>query len=170
MRGNLKASAGGIKLLLDGQQRITTLYGIVKGKAPPWFVDDIDHAPFTHLYFHLEDETFEFHSAKMIGDPLWINVTAFMQSTAGRYMTKLRNLIPEQIEHDEISDKYNDRLNQLEDIKKKDFPVENVINVDLDTAIQIFNLVNSSGTPLTQGDLAMAKLSGSGQKCARHAR
>ena len=161
VRGDVKASVGGLKLLLDGQQRITTLYGIVNGKAPPWFVDDIDHAPFTRLYFHLEDEIFEYYGRiKMQGDPLWIDVTAFMQSTAGRYMTKLRKQIPEQIEHEETSDKYNDRLNQLEDIKRKDFPVENVINADLNTAINIFNLVNSSGTPLTQGDLAMAKLSG----------
>ena len=161
VRGNLKAAAGGIKLLLDGQQRITTLYGIVKGKAPPWFAGDIDQAPFTDLYFHLEDEAFEFYGRiKMEGDPLWINVTEFMKSTAGRYITKLGKEIPELREDEERSEKYNDRLNALEAIKKKFFSIDNVFEVDLDTAIEIFNLVNSSGTPLTKGDLAMAKLSG----------
>lgn len=36
-RGDSPLQAGYVKLLLDGQQRITTLYGIIRGKEPPFF-------------------------------------------------------------------------------------------------------------------------------------
>jgi len=36
-RGDGQLNPGVVKLLLDGQQRITSLYGIVRGKAPQFF-------------------------------------------------------------------------------------------------------------------------------------
>src|SRR5690625_228380 len=51
--------AENVKMLLDGQQRITSLYGIIRGKAPQFF--DGDPKIFTDLYFHVEDEVFEFY-------------------------------------------------------------------------------------------------------------
>ena len=51
-------SSGAIKLLLDGQQRVTSLYGLVRGKPPVFF--DGDARAFTDLYFNLEDEEFDF--------------------------------------------------------------------------------------------------------------
>ena len=77
-RGDGTLTPGSVKLLLDGQQRITSLYGIIRGKAPQFF-DGNPHA-FTGLYFNLEDQTFEFYGPlKMQDNPLWINVTALMQ-------------------------------------------------------------------------------------------
>jgi len=49
---------GTIQLLLDGQQRITSLYGIIRGKAPKFF--DGNPSAFTGLYFNLEDEILSF--------------------------------------------------------------------------------------------------------------
>lgn len=64
---------GFVKLLLDGQQRITSLYGIIRGKPPQFF--DGNAQSFTGLYFDLENEAFEFYApAKMKGNPLWINI------------------------------------------------------------------------------------------------
>lgn len=36
-RGDGKLASGIVKLLLDGQQRMTTLYGVVRGKPPKFF-------------------------------------------------------------------------------------------------------------------------------------
>src|SRR5690349_19724913 len=58
-RGDGVLAQGSVELLLDGQQRITSLYGIIRGTAPKFF--DGDENAFTGLYFNLEDETFEFH-------------------------------------------------------------------------------------------------------------
>src|SRR5688500_15356175 len=57
-RGDGALQPGSVELLLDGQQRITTLYGIVRGKPPKFFEGNA--LAFTDLYFDLEDEAFEF--------------------------------------------------------------------------------------------------------------
>ena len=73
-RGEKELAPGTVKLLLDGQQRITSLYGIVRGKPPKFF--DGNPQAFTGLYFNLAEETFEFYAPlKMKDNPLWINVT-----------------------------------------------------------------------------------------------
>ena len=36
-RGNASLAPGVVKLLLDGQQRITSLYGVIRGEAPRFF-------------------------------------------------------------------------------------------------------------------------------------
>lgn len=59
-RGSGQLAAGVIKLLLDGQQRITSLYGIIRGHAPKFF--DGNAQAFTGVYFNLEEETFEFYA------------------------------------------------------------------------------------------------------------
>ena len=48
-----------MKLLFDGQQRMTSLYGVVRGRAPK-FLDDNAQA-FTGLRFHLDTQTLEFY-------------------------------------------------------------------------------------------------------------
>jgi hypothetical protein len=76
-------AAGVVKLLLDGQQRMTSLYGVVRGKPPKFF--DGNAQAFSGLRFHLEGQSFEFYQpVKMKDDPLWIDVTELMQKgTAG---------------------------------------------------------------------------------------
>lgn len=87
-RGDGKLQQSSVKLLLDGQQRISTLYGIVRGTPPPFF--DGNAAAFTGLYFHLEDESFEFYMpTKMSDNPLWINVTELMQIGSGKAIGRL---------------------------------------------------------------------------------
>ena len=78
-RGDGPIAAGIVKLLLDGQQRMTSLYGVVRGKQPRFF--DGDAQAFSGLRFHLGDETFAFYQPiKMQDDPLWIDVTELMQA------------------------------------------------------------------------------------------
>lgn len=77
-RGDAPLAAGVVKLLLDGQQRMTSLYGVVRGRVPKFF--DGNPQVFTGLRFHLETEVFEFYQlVKMEDDPLWIDVTALMR-------------------------------------------------------------------------------------------
>ena len=68
-RGDGSVAPGVVKLLLDGQQRMTSLYGIIRGRSPKFF--DGNAEAFTGLYFHLEGEEFSFYSPlKMKDDPL----------------------------------------------------------------------------------------------------
>jgi hypothetical protein len=157
-RGDGALAPGMVKLLLDGQQRMTSLYGVIRGKPPKFF--DGNQQAFTGLRFHLETESFEFFQPiKMKDDQLWVDVTDLMRKGPlglGEYVAKLsQNPI--------ISAKiplYIGRLSQLLSITEIDLHIEEVAGADktLDVVVDIFNLVNSGGTKLSKGDLALAKI------------
>lgn len=157
-RGDGPLTAGVVKLLLDGQQRITSLYGVVRGKPPKFF--DGNAQAFTGLRFHLETETFAFYQPmKMKDDPLWIDVTELMQK--GR--TGLGEFLKRFSGQPEFTPKIGDyaiRLSRLHGIKDIALHVEEVTGADktLEIVVDIFNRVNSSGTKLSKGDLALAKI------------
>ena len=157
-RGDGTLAVGVVKLLLDGQQRMSSLYGVVRGEPPKFF--DGNEKAFTGLRFHLETETFAFYQpVKMRGDPLWIDVTELMKrGTAGlgEFITRLGT-------HPELTSKMGDyvaRLSNLLGVTEIDLHVEEVSGIDktLDVVVDIFNRVNSGGTKLSKGDLALAKI------------
>ncbi len=154
-RGDGSLTPGVVKLLLDGQQRITSLYGIIRNK-PPEFFDGNFHA-FTGLYFNLDEEVFEFYAPlKMKDNPLWVNVTELMQKGVGPYITNI-------LENDNLKgliQQYINRLNAVVGIRDIVFHVDEVTGEDktIDIVVDIFNLVNSGGTKLSKGDLALAKI------------
>jgi len=157
-RGDGPLAAGVVKLLLDGQQRMTSLYGVVRGRAPKFF--DGHTQAFTGLRFHLESETFAFYQpVKMHDDPLWIDVTELMQKGTvglGEFVTRL-TAQPELVA--KVGD-YVGRLSRLLSVIDIDLHVEEVTGSDktLDVVVDIFNRVNSGGTKLSKGDLALAKI------------
>lgn len=157
-RGDGPLAAGVVKLLLDGQQRMTSLYGVVRGKPPKFF--DGNAQAFTNLRFHLESETFAFYQpVKMKDDPLWIDVTELMQQGTdglGQFVTR-------QSTEPELAMKigeYVARLSRLLSITDVDLHIEEVTGTEktLDVVVDIFNRVNSGGTKLSKGDLALAKI------------
>lgn len=157
-RGDGVLAAGVVKLLLDGQQRMTSLYGVVRGKPPKFF--DGNPQAFTGLRFHLEGENFEFYQpVKMKDDPLWIDVTELMKKGTvglGDYVTRLtaQPAIAAKV------GEYVGRLSRLLGITDVDLHIEEVTGADksLDVVVDIFNRVNSGGTKLSKGDLALAKI------------
>ena len=154
-RGDGPITPGVVNLLLDGQQRMTTLYGIVRGKPPIFF--DGDEKIITGLYFHLDDEVFEFYQpVKMKDDPFWINVTEVMQEGAALIFTKLNAEMDVQSKMAE----YLGRLTAIDQIKEVDLHNEKITGQDktVDIVVEIFNKVNSGGTKLSKGDLALAKI------------
>ena len=154
-KGDGSVSPGTVELLLDGQQRVTTLYGIVRGKPPKFFEGNAQ--AFTNLYFHLGEETFEFYSAaKMADNPLWISVTDLMQKGVGGYLIKLLE-VPGVKENPDL---YINRLNNLANIQNIEFHIEKVTGEDktVDVVVDIFNRVNTGGTKLSKGDLALARI------------
>lgn len=154
-RGDGPAVPGVVKLLLDGQQRITTLYGIIRGRAPAFF--DGNAQAFTGLWFNLETETFAFHSPlKMDDDPMWIDVTQLMREGAGSFIAR----IADDPAYKPKLGTYIARLNAIDGIKQIDFHIDDITGEDktVDLVVDIFNRVNSGGTKLSKGDLALARI------------
>lgn len=157
-RGDGPLAAGIVKLLLDGQQRMTSLYGVVRGKAPKFF--DGNAQAFTGLRFHLESETFEFYQpVKMKDDPLRIDVTELMQKRNAGIGDFAARLSADPSLTLRIGE-YIGRLSRLLGIVDIDLHVEEVTGSDksLDVVVDIFNRVNSGGTKLSKGDLALARI------------
>ncbi len=154
-RGDAPLQPGYVKLLLDGQQRITSLYGIIKGKKPPFFEGNPDK--FTGLYFNMSDQTFQFYAPiRMNQEPGWISVTELMQKGIGPFIGHIQEnptLAPNLPE-------YIARLNRVATIQDIEVYAEDVTGEEktVDVVVQIFNRVNSGGTKLSKGDLALAKI------------
>jgi len=157
-RGDGSLAPGVVKLLLDGQQRITSLYGIIRGRAPKFF--EGNNRPFSGLYFHLGREEFRFYQPlKMKGDALWVDVSALMQKGndgLGAFVTELGS-------DPELAPKVGEfvgRMSRILGVRDIDLHVEEVTGADknIDVVVDIFNRVNSGGTKLSKGDLALAKI------------
>ncbi len=163
-RGDSDPQLGVIKLLLDGQQRITTLYGIIRGRPPKFF----DGRPdvLSGLFFNLDTEEFSYYMpSRMKGNPLWIDVTKLMQDGIGPFVTELSS-------HPEYASKlplYINRLIQITGIKDVDLHIEEVTGEDktIDVVVDIFNRVNSGGTKLSKGILRLLRYVRTGRKRVR---
>lgn len=152
-RGDGQLTPGVVNLILDGQQRITSLYGIIRGHAPKFF--DGNANSFIGLYFNIKEEYFEFYMAtKMKDNPDWISVTELLQLGASNYIGQANP------ERRMFLFNYLDVLNKLNNIKETDLYISNVTGEDktIDVVVEIFNNVNTGGTKLNKGDLALAKI------------
>ena len=56
-----ESSKGKVKLILDGQQRITTLYMLVTGKIPPYYTDADIKNDIRQLYINIETLSLEYY-------------------------------------------------------------------------------------------------------------
>ena len=144
-------TSGTRSLLLDGQQRVTTLYGIVRGRPPAFF--EGDPQAFRNLRFNVETEAFEFYgSVKMKDDPLWVDVTALFGGGPSAVVSGLHD-------HPRFFD-FVDRLLRVRNVLDREVHVESITGADktVDVVVDIFNRVNSGGTKLSRGDLALARI------------
>lgn len=157
-RGDGELAPGIVKLLLDGQQRMTSLYGVIRGRSPKFF--DGNANAFTGLRFNLETQTFEFYQpVKMKDDPLWIDVTQLMQAGNAGLGAYIASISQNPGLAERVGD-YVGRFSQLLAIPDIILHAEEVTGADksIDVVVDIFNRVNSGGTKLSKGDLALAKI------------
>jgi hypothetical protein len=158
VRGDGKLAPGVVKLLLDGQQRMTSLYGIARGRPPKFFEGNAQ--AFTGLRFHVENETFQFYQPILMGDDaLWIDVTALLKGGISGLGTFVQALSENPATKDRVGH-YVTRLSHLLGITDVDLHTEEITGADktIDVVVDIFNRVNSGGTKLSKGDLALAKI------------
>ena len=151
VKGDQDLPLGTHDLLLDGQQRLTTIYGIVRGKRPAF--SDADEKAFLNLYFNVATEDFEFYGpTKMEHNPRWVSVTDMMQKDLGQVILPFLS--------DPQLSAYIDRINTIKNILDRSFHVETMTdqNMPMEVIVDIFNQVNSGGTKLSKGDLALAKI------------
>ena len=153
---------GSVKLLLDGQQRVTTLYMLIKGEIPPYYAEEEILHPVMGLFVHLQTLELSYYmKTKMEGNPYWQNITEVFRK-AVRSQDVVRALQDQAVGVDrKLEDTIYDNTRAIENIVDREFP-EQIIppKASIKEAIDIFYKVNASGVALTEAELALAQISG----------
>jgi hypothetical protein len=136
-------------LILDGQQRLTSIYAILKGEPPSFYEGE---KLFFNIYFNLQSEEFAYYKPiAMKGRPEWIPVTEFFKQGIAAFFAE-RNA------QSEVYLANFENLKRLDAITSYPYYVDTIAEEDIQRAVKIFNLVNSSGTRLSESDLALAHI------------
>ena len=146
------------QLILDGQQRLTTLYMLINGDIPPYYTEkDVTTDP-RDLFYHLGTGDLQYYqSSVMKADPLWVRVVECFKADSS---INIFELIPESSENKFVlANEYSNHLTALRLVKEKELP-ELLIpsTAEIEDAIDIFDLVNSQGTKLTDAELALTHI------------
>ncbi|MEI6532958.1 MAG: DUF262 domain-containing protein [Candidatus Roizmanbacteria bacterium] len=153
---------GSVKIILDGQQRITTLYLLIRNKIPPYYKESEILKDPRGLYVDISKLRLEYYKDTIMSkNPYWINVTDILQRTV-RERDIIRNIVDsgKTLSRNE-EDKISDNFRAIESIPDKEFIEQHIpVKASLKEAIDIFYIVNASGVNLTEAELALAQISG----------
>lgn len=152
---------GAIKILLDGQQRVTTLYMLIRGVLPPYYTLEEITEDTRGLHVNVQTREVEYRQKRMENDPRWIDLTdIFKKKVRAKDVDKALGESGRQLT-DEDYDRIDDTFAAIQGILDRDFPEQNIpIKASLREAIDIFYIVNAGGVALTDAELALAQISG----------
>ena len=148
-------------LIVDGQQRLTSLYAVVKGT--PVIGKDYREHPI-RIAFHPKEEKFEVSNSAISRDPEWIpDISRLWDNSTSRnkfvkaFVNRLRQ---SRIISDDEEDQITESIGRLFELK--DYPLtalELSSSLDEDKVAEIFVRINSKGTPLNQADFILTLMS-----------
>lgn len=151
---------GLFEVLLDGQQRLTVLYMLIKDEIPPYYEpEDINNDP-RDLYFNVESGDFHFENKMVREGAEWIQVTDIFEKDVSPISIAKEKLETDHEDFVELSQHYEKQLNQLKNVQNLSIPLETLPkSADVHQAIDLFDKINSQGTHLSDAELALAHMS-----------
>lgn len=153
---------GAVRVLLDGQQRISTLYMLIRGQIPPYYTLPEIMNDTRGLHVNLETLELSYYmKTKMENNPLWQNITDVFQRKVSAFDLQSQFAgVGKVIGMDELK-LLNENINAITRIRDREFPEQTIpIKARIREAIDIFYKVNASGVALTDAELALAQISG----------
>ncbi len=153
---------GAVKIILDGQQRITTLYILIRGNIPPYYKEDEIANEIRGLYVNILDLELSYYKRTIMEkSPVWINITKIFKREID-FLDIIEGYRKQnQGDVENFQRKISDNFMNIQNIPNKLF-AEQVIPITATTneAIDIFYKVNDGGIKLTDAELALAQISG----------
>ncbi|MCK4838544.1 MAG: DUF262 domain-containing protein [Desulfobulbaceae bacterium] len=148
-------------LIVDGQQRLTSLYAVLRGKPvlrKDYTVRDI------HIAFRPKDGKFEVTDAAIRKDPEFIPDISQLWSGEYKRHRFVKNFIKSLQKHREVSEDEEDHLfesiDRLYDIRNYPFTVlELSSTIDEEDVADVFVRINSKGVTLNQADFILTLMS-----------
>lgn len=148
-------------LIVDGQQRLTSLYAVMK--AVPVITKDFKFQRIK-IAFHPLSEKFEVSNAAIEKDVEWIpDISILWQPDTKphafkrKFLEKLGKRRPLTVEEEDIIHERIDRLIKLEEYPLTALEISS--SVDEDKVSEIFVRINSKGTPLNQANFILTLMS-----------
>ena len=148
-------------LIVDGQQRLTSLFAVLTGRMVLTKTFEEKHI---RIAFHPSDETFEVTDAAIVRDPEFIpDITVLWakgyKSTVREFMARLGETRDGQLEHAE-QDHLEERIDRVRDLRDFRFQViELNADADEEQVAEIFVRINSEGVKLNQADFILTLMS-----------
>ncbi len=153
---------GAVKLLLDGQQRVTTLYMLIRGVIPPYYTAPEIMNDTRDLFVQLETLELSYYmKTRMENNPLWQNIThVFQRKIRARDVVRTLEEKGETVTR-QREVRIDDNTRAIENVLAREFPEQTIpVKASIREAIDIFYKVNASGVALTDAELALAQISG----------
>ncbi len=148
-------------LIVDGQQRLTSLYTIIKGK--PVLNEDYQEKKLS-IAFRPKDAQFEVMDAAILRDPefipdisvIWDNSTSHIRFV-NDFIKKLNDQFPLT---KEMEDTISHNIDRLYDLQHYPFTaLELSSNIDEEEVAKVFVRINSQGVKLNQADFILTLMS-----------
>ena len=160
---------GTVQVILDGQQRLTTLYMLATGEIPPYYVSRDITNDIRDLFYNLDDSDFQyFQPVKMRDNPRWVRVVDCFNGNSVNVFSIAQKTVGENEAAFQQAQIYESNLSKLRGIRDVDLPIQVVpTEASLDDAIDVFDRLNSLGTKLTDAELALTHVTGKWSQARR---
>ncbi len=162
IRGASNPKGDYLKIIIDGQQRITTIYALARGKAPPFFIGKEERLK--NVFFDIEKEHFFHYKRKAPqADPFCVNVTEVLRQGTEKISKTILDELRKRYTLDEALEKhhvYKNRLDKLYRIHEREIYDEVLLDErrNFHDILNIFEEVNTGSKKLTGGDMALARV------------
>ena len=148
-------------LIVDGQQRLTSLYAVTK--AIPIINRDF-RSELIRIAFHPLEEKFEVTNSAIENDPEWIADISVLWKPETNTFAFINGFLARLRERRDLSSAEEEKIPVAIDrlVKLGNYPItamEISYSVDEDRVAEIFVRINSKGTPLNQADFILTLMS-----------
>ena len=156
------------QVLLDGQQRLTVLYMLLKDDYPPYYTpEEIKNDP-RNLYFNVRNGEFHFENKMVREGSEWVKVVDVFSGDVTPISIAKENK-QDADDFEELAELYEEQLGKLRKIETLDIPLEALPkSANVHQAIELFDKINSQGTHLSDAELALAHMSAQWPHIRRH--
>ena len=160
---------GTVRVILDGQQRLTTLYMFITGEIPPYYTEEDITTDVRDLYFNVADGDFQyFQPVRMRDNPRWVRVVDCFSGSSVSVFNIAKAVAGDDEGAFGMAEEYSSNLHRLTRIKYMDIPTQVVPSqASINEAIDVFDRVNSMGTKLTDAELALTHVTGNWAQARR---
>ncbi len=156
-----EGTAAPLRMIVDGQQRLTSLYSVVKGKNV--VTADNDEEPI-RISFNPLDEEFAVADAARQNDPAWLtNISDLWNDPRGTFAFT-NGFIDELSAARELDDgehqRIGENLSRLQSLTNYQFSALSLsADLDIDEVAEVFVRINSKGVSLNSADFILTLMS-----------